>query len=331
MKRMKKMERFNKMNLKKIIFAAAIVLVAWRGISTEMTVSATQVENESSKSPDNSLSSLKLSQGTLSPEFYYSTTSYTATVPYETTSVEVTAKTSNSKAEIESISGASDLQPGENKITITVRAENGAKALYTIKVTRESSPAGTATGEANTGENIGEAGEAPTTGTDTDQATEAPNAGENTGEAGEAPATGDATPEGTGNVESEEYSAQIEEYENRMSLLQKEYEKLEKKYESEKSSARTIIAILIFVLLVVMIAGINIIIFMKRKNEDKEEREELDIDDDNDDDDEDDDWLDEEDEVSFQREMPFIKKKAVDVMETTDDIENIDVIDFDKL
>lgn len=295
---MKKTKWFSKMNMKRMIFAAAIVFAAWCGISTEMTASATQVENESSKSPDNSLSSLKLSQGTLSPEFYYSTTSYTATVPYETTSVEVTAKTSNSKAEIESINGTSDLQPGENKITITVRAENGAKAVYTIKVTRENGPTGTSAGETTPGET--------------------------TGEAGETPETGETTPGETENIVSEEYSAQIEEYENRMSLLQKEYEKLEKKYESEKSSARTIIAILVFVLIVVIIAGINIILFMKRSGRDGEDiEEEPEIE-------EEDDWLDEEEEESFQREKPF-KKKDVEVMETTDDIEKIDVIDFDKL
>ena len=95
-------------------------------------------ENEN-KSGDNSLSSLSLSQGTISPSFKYSVTSYTATVPYDVEDITVTAKTSHSGATIESIEGNKNLKVGENTIRVVVRAENEAEAVYTIKVTRQES------------------------------------------------------------------------------------------------------------------------------------------------------------------------------------------------
>lgn len=91
------------------------------------------------KSADNSLASLKLSSGTLSPSFRYNVTNYTATVGYDVTSVVVSATPSNGNAVIESVTGNGNvnLQVGENTIQIVVKAENGVKATYTIVVTRE--------------------------------------------------------------------------------------------------------------------------------------------------------------------------------------------------
>lgn len=92
------------------------------------------------KSSDNSLSSLKLSHGKLSPAFRQNVTKYTATVGYDISSLVVSAKTTSSKAVIESVTGNGTvaLQVGENKIQIVVRAENGVKSTYTIVVTRQS-------------------------------------------------------------------------------------------------------------------------------------------------------------------------------------------------
>ena len=97
----------------------------------------------STGSSDNSLSALSLSAGELSPAFVYSTTSYTAEVPYEITSVDVNATPSHSNAKVESITGNTDLQVGENTISVTVTAENGSKAVYKIVVTRAAEPTGT--------------------------------------------------------------------------------------------------------------------------------------------------------------------------------------------
>lgn len=88
-------------------------------------------------SGDNSLSSLSISPGTLSPAFQYNVVEYTATVGADVTSVEVNANLSNDTATIESVSGNTDLKEGENLITIVVKAQNGTPATYKITVTKQ--------------------------------------------------------------------------------------------------------------------------------------------------------------------------------------------------
>lgn len=88
-------------------------------------------------SADNSLKSLTISPGTLSPAFSYKTTSYTATVGSDVTSIAVSAVPSNDKAVVESVTGNDKLQDGTNTIKIVVKAENGVTATYTIKVTKQ--------------------------------------------------------------------------------------------------------------------------------------------------------------------------------------------------
>lgn len=92
------------------------------------------------KSADNSLRSLSISPGTLSPAFKYSTLNYTASVAADVTSVAVDAQVSNAKARVESVTGDKDLKPGDNTIKITVKAENGTIATYTITVNRGGAP-----------------------------------------------------------------------------------------------------------------------------------------------------------------------------------------------
>lgn len=94
--------------------------------------------NIDTTSADNSLASIKLSSGTLSPAFQYNVTNYTATVDYSVTKLDVDAVCSNKSATIESMTGNDNLQVGENTISIVVKAGNGAKATYRIKVTRSS-------------------------------------------------------------------------------------------------------------------------------------------------------------------------------------------------
>lgn len=89
------------------------------------------------KSADNSLASLTLSSGSLSPAFKYNVTNYTAEVANDVTSVVVSAKPSNAKATVESVKGGENLVVGANKIQIIVKAENGVTATYTITVTRK--------------------------------------------------------------------------------------------------------------------------------------------------------------------------------------------------
>ena len=96
-------------------------------------------EDNTHKSADNSLASLTLSSGTLSPAFKYNVTNYTAEVANDVTSVVVSAKPSNANATVESVNGGENLAVGANKIQIVVKAENGVTATYTITVTRKES------------------------------------------------------------------------------------------------------------------------------------------------------------------------------------------------
>lgn len=96
-----------------------------------------------SNNGDNSLSSLSLSAGTLSPEFSYKTTQYTASVDYDVTSINVSATPSNPAATIDSITGTDNLQVGNNTITVVVKAGNGSTASYTIRVERKEQDAET--------------------------------------------------------------------------------------------------------------------------------------------------------------------------------------------
>ncbi|MCU6794424.1 cadherin-like beta sandwich domain-containing protein [Paenibacillus sp. WQ 127069] len=91
------------------------------------------------------LSGLKLSSGTLTPEFASATTDYTASVDNDVSSITVTANVYDSKATVQvngtaiakgQASNAINLKVGSNKITVTVRAQDGTKKDYTITVTR---------------------------------------------------------------------------------------------------------------------------------------------------------------------------------------------------
>ena len=113
--------------------------VVLKSATTSVSIENKAVEPETPKSDDNSLASLKLSSGTLSPSFQYNVTNYTATVEYDVEKVVVSAGVSNEKAVIESVTGDGNvsLNVGENTIQVVVRAENGVKATYTVVVTRK--------------------------------------------------------------------------------------------------------------------------------------------------------------------------------------------------
>lgn len=94
------------------------------------------------QSADNSLKSLTLSSGTLSPSFVGNVTKYTATVEHSVTDLAVTAVPVNEKATVESVTGNTGLKDGTNTVKIVVRAENGVTATYTVTVTRKAEGAG---------------------------------------------------------------------------------------------------------------------------------------------------------------------------------------------
>ena len=88
------------------------------------------------KSNDANLSSLSVSNYTISPAFSASTTFYTLTVPNATSSITVNASKSNTYASITG-TGSRSLNVGSNTIKVTVTAEDGNTKAYTITVKRK--------------------------------------------------------------------------------------------------------------------------------------------------------------------------------------------------
>ncbi|MBE5938844.1 MAG: hypothetical protein E7266_00465 [Lachnospiraceae bacterium] len=85
------------------------------------------------------LSALSIDGITLSPTFAPGTTTYNAgEVEYAKSSVSVKYTTEDAKAKVK-VSGT-NLSVGNNKITVTVTAESGAKKTYTINITRKQNP-----------------------------------------------------------------------------------------------------------------------------------------------------------------------------------------------
>lgn len=87
-------------------------------------------------SSNNDLSSLEVEGYDLDPAFDKDETSYSITVPSDVDSITVNADAEDDNATVE-ITGADNLQPGENTVTVKVTAENGDEKEYTITVTKE--------------------------------------------------------------------------------------------------------------------------------------------------------------------------------------------------
>lgn len=121
----------------------AIQVTAPNGVEKLYTVVVTRDQ----PSHDADLTSLSLSEGTLSPTFSNAETDYTATVPYLTTSVQVTGEVSDTTAILrvnghDTESGAPSapiaLPVGSTQIVVAATAEDGVtETSRTITVTRE--------------------------------------------------------------------------------------------------------------------------------------------------------------------------------------------------
>ncbi len=94
---------------------------------------------EKEKSKDSTLSALTVKEGAITPEFKKDVKEYALTIPYETSEVNVTATTTDSKATV-AVEGNKDLKEGENTVTVKVTAEDGSTSNYVIKVTRKRVP-----------------------------------------------------------------------------------------------------------------------------------------------------------------------------------------------
>src|SRR5699024_10695990 len=94
--------------------------------SSSSNESTTTQEPEVKKSSEKNLSSLSVSEGTLSPKFSAGTTTYKVDLTSETESLTISAKAKDSKASV-SGTGEKELKIGENNFTVTVKAEDGSK------------------------------------------------------------------------------------------------------------------------------------------------------------------------------------------------------------
>ena len=108
-----------------------ITVTAESGITKIYTIEVTR-----DKSSNNNLTLLSSLEGNLSPEFNKNTTSYTMNVPYEVTSLNLTAVAEDANATVE-VEGNVDFQIGSNNtVFVAVTAEDGSVKKYQIQVTR---------------------------------------------------------------------------------------------------------------------------------------------------------------------------------------------------
>lgn len=92
-------------------------------------------EKPEEKSNNSALKELTLLQGTLSPEFSKDVTEYTVQVGTDVTELQLDAVPEDEKAKV-NVEGNTDLKDGENKVTITVTAEDESTTVYTLTVNK---------------------------------------------------------------------------------------------------------------------------------------------------------------------------------------------------
>lgn len=108
--------------------------------ATKTATKSTSSSTTSTKSRNAYLSKLQINQEGLTPNFNKNKTSYAVTVGENVNDLRVTAVAEDSKSKV-AISGNTGLKNGDNKVYITVTAQDGTKKVYTITVTK--------TGDAN--------------------------------------------------------------------------------------------------------------------------------------------------------------------------------------
>lgn len=108
--------------------------------ATKTATRSTSSSTTSTKSSNAYLSKLQINQEGLTPNFNKNKTSYAVTVGENVNDLKVTAVAEDSKSKV-AISGNTGLKNGDNKVYITVTAQDGTKKVYTITVTK--------TGDAN--------------------------------------------------------------------------------------------------------------------------------------------------------------------------------------
>ena len=97
------------------------------------------ISREDTRSSNNNLDSLSVSDGSLSPGFNSNTTEYSISVPFSVTSLNIKYKASDSKSKV-SVNNNNLEAEATTNVTITVTAENGSSKTYTIKASRGKDP-----------------------------------------------------------------------------------------------------------------------------------------------------------------------------------------------
>lgn len=95
----------------------------------------TTTKPEETKSADKALKSLKITEGTLEPEFDPETTKYSITVPNNVEQAKIEALANSEKATV-AITGNEKLVMGSNLVKITVTAEDGTTRIYNLEVVK---------------------------------------------------------------------------------------------------------------------------------------------------------------------------------------------------
>lgn len=85
------------------------------------------------------LASMTVSNAAISPAFSPATIGYSASVPFEISSLNISAKAEHAGAKV-SISNNQLIPGGTTTVKVTVTAENGATKVYSIKVARAQDP-----------------------------------------------------------------------------------------------------------------------------------------------------------------------------------------------
>ena len=97
--------------------------------------STVTVAAEAGASADAGLKSLKVSPGSLTPEFSADVTEYSVSVGPDVTKLAVSAEASDEAATV-TVNGSSNLQMGENTVNCVVTAADGQTKTYVIHVTK---------------------------------------------------------------------------------------------------------------------------------------------------------------------------------------------------
>ena len=107
--------------------------------NTDTTTQQTEEKKDEKKSNVNTLASLTVSAGELSPAFDGNNTNYEVNVDAKVTSITVDAKATDAKASV-SGTGEHALQVGANTLQVVCKAEDGSTKTYTITVNVDETP-----------------------------------------------------------------------------------------------------------------------------------------------------------------------------------------------